>query len=236
MALVVCGDVSPKDVMEAVDRRLPKTEVPLTVKRVTQEDRCGVTKAYVSARMQVSKPIFSIGIKDRNLVGTPMLRLRRELAMTMLDEILFSRSEPFYNQLFEQGVVTPSFGAGYSCAEDFAFHCISGESDTPEEVLRALKEYLVKVRRSGISDEAFERCRRVMYADEVRAYDSTEEIAGRLLSFAFEDVDMFACLEILQSITRQELEELLETAFEEDCFTLAVILPQEQNEKRSDKN
>ena len=155
--------------------------------------------------------------------------------MTMLDEILFSRSEPFYNDLFERGVVTPSFGAGYSCAEDFAFHCISGESDTPDEVLRLLREYLLRVCESGISEEAFERCRRVMYADEVRAYDSTEEIASRLLSFAFEDVDMFSCLEILQGIQKEELETLLGEAFEEDCFTLAVILPIDQ-EKRSDNN
>ena len=236
MALVVCGDVTPDEVMAAVDRQLPQKEVPSRVERITEEDRCAVDKSYVCTRMQVSKPIFAIGIKDRHFVGSPVERLRRELAMTMLDEILFSRSEPFYNGLFERGVITPSFGAGYSCAENFAFHCISGESDTPEDVLQALKEYLQEVRQGGISEEAFERCRRVMYADEVRAYDSTEEIASRLLSFAFEDVDMFSCLEILQSITRKDLENLLATAFDEDCFALAVILPIEYQEKRSDEN
>ena len=232
MALVVCGDVTTDEVMAAVDRLLPQSEVPIKVGRIGEEDRNGVSESYVCARMQVSKPIFSIGIKDRHFVGSPVERLRRELEMTMLDEILFSRSEPFYNDLFERGVITPSFGAGYSCAEDFAFHCISGESDTPKAVLQALKEYLQEVRKSGISEEAFERCRRVMYADEVRAYDSTEEIASRLVSFAFEDVDLFSCLEILQSITRRDLEELLQTAFEEDCFALAVIYPIDNNDKK----
>ena len=88
------------------------------------------------------------------------------------------------------------------------------------------------MRKNGISEEAFERCRRVMYADEVRAYDSTEEIASRLVSFAFEDVDLFSCLEILQNITRRDLEELLQTAFEEDCFALAVIYPIDNNDKK----
>lgn len=236
MTLVVCGNVSAEKVMEAVDRILPQKEAPMRARRVTVEDRCGVAKTSVSTHMQVSKPIFAIGIKDKQFVGSPTERLRRELAMTMLDEILFSRSEPFYNDLFERGIVTPSFGAGYSCAEDFAFHCISGESDTPDEVLRLLRRYLQEVCQSGIGEEAFERCRRVMYADEVRAYDSTEEIASRLLSFAFEDVDLFSCLEILQSITKQELEELLRVAFEEDCFSLAVVLPMEKHEKRSDES
>ena len=232
MALVVCGDLSPEEVMASVDRVLPTEEVAARAVRVSEEDRDAVVKHRVSAKMQVAKPIFSIGIKDRHFVGSPRERFRRELEMTMLDEILFSRSEPFYNDLFERGVITPSFGAGYSCGEDFAFHCISGESDTPEAVLGELKDYLAQVRERGISEEAFERCRRVMYADEVRAYDSTEEIASRLLSFAFEDVDLFACLDILQSITKADLERLLETAFEEDCFALAVICPIDNNDKK----
>ena len=232
MTLVICGDVSPETVMEGVDRVLPQQAVAPRARRLSEEDRDAVTAPYVSARMQVSKPIFAIGITDRRFVGSSAERLRRELAMTMLDEILFSRSEPFYNSLFERGIVTPSFGSGYSCAEDFAFHCISGESDCPETVLNELKTYLSQVRESGICEEAFERCRRVMYADEVRAYDSTEEIASRLLSLAFEDVELFSCLEILQSITKSELEELLKEAFEEDCFSLAVILPLENHDKK----
>ena len=225
MALVICGDVSPEQVFSVVDATLPKDFLPIDVKRVSVKESRGVVTSYIEARMQVSKPIFSIGVKDTVYGGTPAQRLRRDLAMTMLDEILFSRSGEFYNRLFEQGVITPTFGAGYSCAEDFAFHCISGESDTPEGVLAQLKDYLAQVQREGISEEAFERCRRVLYADEVRAYDSTEEIASRLLSFVFEDVEMFSCPELLQSITKAELEELLATSFDDDCFSLAVIRP-----------
>lgn len=231
MILAVCGNVTPDEVMAVADRVLPKDFLPASVERVPFEERASVVKAYAEDTMQVAKPIFSIGIKDRVIADDPKARMRRDFCMALLDEILFSRAGDFYNDLFERGVITPSFGFGYSCSDRFAFHCLSGESDTPEVVLSSLKAYLARVRREGISDEAFERCRRVMYSDEICAYDSSEEIANRLLSFAMDGLDMFSCPELLQSITKRELEELLATAFDDACFSMAVIRPTEaQNE------
>lgn len=180
--------------------------------------------------MPVAKPIFSIGIKDPCVPSDPIVRLRRDTALTLLDEILFSRAGDFYNELFESNVITPAFSGGYSCAEGFGFHSVSGESDTPELVLEKMKEYLQKVRREGLDTEVFERCRRVLYADELRSYDSTDEIANRLTAFYLEGVDMFSYLDVLQSITKDEVETLLDEAFRDEYFTLAVVRPLEDEE------
>ena len=68
----------------------------------------------------------------------------------------------------------------------------------------------------------------MLYADEVRAYDSTDEIANRLLSFVFEGGEMFSYPDVLRDVTREELEELLKTAFCEDAIAMAVMEPLEQ--------
>lgn len=225
MALIVCGDVDPDDVMRIANEHLGDDFRACSFTRVMPKERRDVYKSYVEDRMEVAKPLFCIGIKDPDFGDTPDARLRRDMAMSLLDEILFSRSGSFYNGLFESGMITPSFGSGYSAGETFGFHTLSGESDTPELVLEKLKEYLSEVRKNGISEEDFERCRRVMYSDEICAYDSTEEIASRLLSFVFEDSEMFSCPSVLESITKDELELLLETAFADDCFALSVVRP-----------
>ena len=225
MALIVCGDVEPEAVLALADRWLPDTFAAKNTARVEVFEPVHAARTYAETRMQVAKPLFSIGIKDLPPTGTPAERLRRELAMDLLDEILFSRAGSFYNGLFEEGVIMPTFAAGYSCAEGFAFHCISGEAESPELVLERLKAYLAKVRKNGIPDADFERCRRVLYADELRAYDSTEEIASRLLSFVFDGAEMFSCPEVLQSITKGELEALLATAFPDEAFSMAVVRP-----------
>jgi predicted Zn-dependent peptidase len=95
-------------------------------------------------------------------------------------------------------------------------------------VFNRLLSYLEKTVSQGISEEEYQRCRRVLYADEVRAYDSTEEIANRLLSFVFEGAEMFSYLDLLRDVTREELEELLKTAFCKDAFAMAVMEPLEQ--------
>ena len=230
MVLTVCGDVTPEEVIAVADRVLPKEHAPVQIERFFKEEPAQVASNFVEARMPVAKPIFSIGIKDPCVPSDPIVRLRRDTALTLLDEILFSRAGDFYNELFESNVITPAFSGGYSCAEGFGFHSVSGESDTPELVLEKMKEYLQKVRREGLDTEVFERCRRVLYADELRSYDSTDEIANRLTAFYLEGVDMFSYLDVLQSITKDEVETLLDEAFRDEYFTLAVVRPLEDEE------
>ena len=227
MALVVCGDVRAETVMETVDRCLPKQATPTVLHSMMPSEPETVFKARMGAKMQVSKPIFFMGFKDSFRSDDPQKRMRREAAMTLLDEILFSRAGSLYSSLFESGVLNPSFSCGYSIAESFAFNCISGESDTPEVVFDRVMEEVERVKCEGISDEELERCRRVLYADEVRAYDSTEEIANRLLSFVLDGVEMFSYPDLLESITKEELSSLLDAVFQKSCLSVSVIDPLE---------
>ena len=225
MSLVVCGDVEVDRVLAVADRCLPECAEPIAVKRILKEEPTTVRNPFVSARMQVSKPIFFFGFKDCHIDANPEARLRRDAAMTLLGEILFSRSGDLYNALFESGKLNPSFSVGYSGAESFAFYCLSGESDQPSEILDAVFEAVDRLRVNGIPKEEMERCRRVLYADEIRAYDSTEEIANRLLSFVLDGGEMFSYPELIESVTEQELIRLLDEVFCKENLAVAVIDP-----------
>ena len=229
MVLAVCGDLDPGEVMAIVDRMMPSVSDGAPMEQVFPNEPFAVGKAYTEERMPVSKPIFSIGIKDPAVPTDPQERFRRDMTLALLDDVLFSRAGEFYSTLFEEGVITPNFAGGYSCAEGFGFHCISGESDTPELVLERLRAHLDRICREGIPEEDFERCRRVMYADELRAFDSTEEIASRIVSYALDGVELFSYLPILSEIRREEAEGLLREMLNGELFTLSVIRPTEQD-------
>lgn len=227
MALVVCGNITPEAVLAVADRILPATrEERDPVRRIYPEEPQTVRRTRANAKMQVAKPIFYIGIKDAIIPTDPTERLRRDLSVALLNEILFSQAGAFYAQLFEEDLVSPSFSFGYSSDNNqFAFTCISGESKNPEAVYERMMQYLNEVRENGLSDEDFERCRRVMYADEVRAYDSTDEIANRLLSFVFDGSQIFDVPTVLQSIKKEELEALLHTLYQPKHFAMSVVRP-----------
>ena len=226
MVLVVCGDVDAEEICKISGRVLPAGRADACrVERLIPTESTEVARSYVEARMSVSKPIFSIGIKDDAPAKDPVTRARREFAMTLLNEVLFSQSGAFYHELFEEGLITPSFAHGYSAEESFAFNCITGESDRPTEVLARFWTYVDRVMDEGLSDEDVERARRVLYADEIRAYDSTEEIANRLLSFVLDGIDMFDVPEWIRTVTRKELEELMRALYKRERVALSVIYP-----------
>ncbi len=232
MALVVCGDVDENDVLAVVDRAIadlpPSPGAPVRIKR---REAGGINKPRVSTQMQVAKPMFCIGIKDCAAYEDADAEERHELAVTLLCEILFSQSGRFYETLYEEELLTSAFSWEYSTVEGIAFVCLSGDSHDPEAVLARLRDFLEETQRTGIDPADFERCRRMLYANEILAYDSTEEIANNLLSCAFEGRELFRLPALLMEITKEELDALLDHLFRKENFVLSTVLPLEEAEE-----
>lgn len=233
MALVVCGDVTPEQVMDVVDQHIPLSFVSLETERLREKEPKEVFQKHYEAYMPVAKPIFTIGIKD-SFVGDQKERMARDAAMQILCEMLFSRSGKLYNDLFESGMISPELSYGYSITEQFAFINIGGEAEEPSEVLSEIKSYIKDKQQNGISREEFERCKRVMLAEYIKGFDSTEEIANNMIDFIFDGGDIFDCYDVIEHVTFEDVERLLDTAFDEDYYCLSVIYP-EGRKKEDDK-
>ena len=223
MFLCVCGDVTPETVTEVVDRVLPAGKPAREIVRGKFEEPDGVVRAEIEEQMPVAKPLFDLGVKDTVIPKNAEERLRRDAAMTLLSEVLFSRSSPFFSRLFEEGLLTSSYSHGYSGTESFAFHSICGESDDPRAVRDRFLSYLDDVRRDGIPENDFLRARRSLVADQIRAYDSTEEICSNLLAFAQEGLDLFSYPALLSSVKKEDCLHLLDEVFRPDRVCLSVV-------------
>ncbi len=231
MALVVCGDVSPERVAEIAEKTLPESFRAVDVERSCAEEPREVRVAVTEREMAVSKPIFTIGIKDPELIADGDERMHRYAAMSILCDAIFSRSGELYNILFEQGMISPDFSCSYSVSETFAFTTISGDADDPMAVLAYVKKYLRMLAEKGLSDEDVERSRRVLYSDFVKDFDSTEEIANNMIDFIMDGADLLEYGEQLASVTLEEINRLIVTAFQDEYFAISVIRPQ-RKEKR----
>ncbi len=227
MALIVCGDVDTKRVLRVADALLPSAPTGKKIIRSDENSREKpyVHKALVERRMNVSKPMFCIGVKDVDIPADPAERQKKDAAMSVLDEMLFSRCTDFYNDLVDKEIITPTFSYGYTISATSAYNSFAGESDTPHLVLDEIKKYVEKVKKEGLSRADFERARRVMYAEYVKIFDSTESIANNLLGFVFEDADIFSYGEMLRSLTFSDTQALFERAFDNECFTMSVVYP-----------
>lgn len=227
MALVVCGDVSADEVIAAADKHLPTSaeKACVTVSGENAKEKPEAFKSYVETRMQVSKPLFSIGYKDVNIPTDPRERIKRDAVMSILDEMIFARSAELYSSLFERNMISPAFSYGYTISKDFAYNSVAGEADDPVAVLAEISEHIRSLRESGLDRDEFERAKRVMYAESVKTFDSTESVANSLFAFVCEDAEMLEFTDILAGVTFDEVSAAFESAFDERTVTLSVVIP-----------
>ena len=102
---------------------------------------------------------------------------------------------------------------------------MAGEAEDPKAILEELFRYLEEVRRIGLSREDFLRGKRVMYAEFVKSFDSTDSIANNLFSFLCEDSELLSYAEILDEVTFDDVCVLFEHSFDEEMISLSVIYP-----------
>ncbi len=223
MALVICGDVDERDVLDIVDNALPEKErAESPILPVLSYDSA-VHTPYIEKKMPVSQAVLEIGIKDRKPSDDVNDRLHRDVAMTILNEMLFSRAGELYNELFESGLINESYSYGYSITRDAAFASIYAESDEPELVLERVKFHIQKAKQNGLDEKDFIRCKRVMMAEFIRDFDSVDDIANSLLNFVFEGSDIFEYRKIIEKVSFLDVCSCLYDSFDDKCFALSVI-------------
>ena len=224
MALCVSGDIDPERVIEAADRMLKK-QPELKIESVYAVENPKVFKPYFTRKMQVSKPLFNIGIKDVDVSDDRVERMKKSAAISIMNSALFSRSGKFYNELYLEGLISPSFDCWSEHNQAFSFITLSGESKDPDEVFKRFKEYIKTTQESGIEKFVFERCKRVLFANAVKGFDSTEDIANNFLNYIFEDADIFEYIDIISNIEYEYVAQLLNDMYKEDYYALATIYP-----------
>ncbi len=229
MALVICGNVDTDAVIRIAEAELPSCSRPFVTK--TDNENIGEApsafRQYVEQRMQVSKPLFNIGFKDTDIPSLPKDRQKKDAIMAILNEMIFSRAGRLYEHLFENGLISPNMSYGYTISATSAYNSIAGEADDPKRVLKEIFDYIDGLRSHGLSYEDFLRGKRVMYAEFVKSFDSTENIANNLLSFIFEGAELLSYADIIESVTFEDVEKAFEKAFAPKSVSLSVILPLE---------
>ena len=226
MALCVCGRIDIDEVIATVDEMLPYANGG-EIERFMPEESPEVFKARETVRMQVSKPMFGIGVKDTAPQSGDLCRF--EAVRSMICEALFGMSGALYSELYESGEIG-GYGASWSVEGGHSSLNIYGDSDDPEAVFAKFTEYAEKCVRDGISEEAFLRAKRVLYARAVRAFESTSDITEELFNGFITGSDIFDMSEAISKIEKKELEAVLRDTLKPDRYAMCVVLPKEENE------
>ncbi len=226
MTLCVCGDVEPQTV-EAVCDKVLTTAEEFNIVRDTEdgdEPREVNVKRTVCA-LDVSKPLFSIGIKDMDIPREARERTKKAYATEILDEILFSQSSEFYNDLYSKNLIGQDLSSGCEIGKNYSFNVISSESSDPDKVYSLFLDYVEKMKREGLDKEAFELSKRTVYASNIKSFDSVDDIGNNFIFNYFDGADILDTPEIISSITYDYVCELFESTFKEEYYALSIVVP-----------
>ncbi|MBQ7788880.1 MAG: insulinase family protein [Clostridia bacterium] len=226
MTLAVCGDVTPKEVEEICDKVL-KTAENITVIRDTEDEDepKEVYKKRAVCKLDVSKPIMAIGVKDVNIPKDVKERTKKAYATEILDEILFSQSSDFYNKLYSQNLISQDLSSGCEITKNCSFNVISAETSDPEKVYSEFCEYVEEMKKEGLDKEAFELSKRTVYASNIKSFDSVEDIANNFIFNYFDGADILDTPEIINSITLEYVTDLLNDTFKEEYYAMSIVEP-----------
>ena len=222
MVLVVSGNIDKEEIEKVCDKMLTYKKAPVT-ERIYPEEKKGVNKEFVTRKMAVSMPMFTVGIKDNDcpVTGEKLGKKRAEYGILL--DLIFSKSAPFYTRLMDEGLIDSGFSYSYEGHETFGYVEIGGCSEEPRRVYEEIKKEIEYYKKNGFEKEAFERVKRANYAHLLRMFNSTDDIANELVSACFDGLDILdypaicACV-TLEDVTRRLNEEMCE-------FTLSEIYP-----------
>lgn len=220
MALAVVGNVTPEEVIKVCDEMLKKSE-DVTIERVFDEEPRDIVKSYEEYHIAVSMPVFSFGYKEA--CKTPQRTVQETVEMEILLEILAGETSNLYSALFEKGLINSTFSKEYFTGNGYEAVIFEGESTDAKAVAQAIKEEVARLRKEGISDQAFESARRGLYGREIMSYNITDDVANAVIGCYFAGYSIFDPLEVYKNVKKEDVEKLLSEKLDEKYSALSVV-------------
>ena len=228
MVLCICGDVKTEDVEKICDKVLKEKE-PSDVKRIYEPEPELPNKKLNEKKMQVSKTIFNMGVKDKidNIIGKELVK--KKAVTEILLEMLVGKSSPLYKKLYDERLIGIDFSSEYMLGHSYGIAVLGGESSNPEKVYT---EFFDEAKRQAqnFSEEDFRRCQKAIYGKKINLFNSVENLGNQMVSCYFDKTDVFDVLTAYGSVTPAEAQSRLASFFDERYGVLSIIRPTGQQE------
>ena len=221
MAMVICGDFEPEQLLEEIKKRLIHKEANGEIKRIYPKEKTDIVKEKIEQTMDVSQPLFIIGIKDE--IADIKERVLKHIAIEILLNMIIGKSSKLYKELYEQGILFVTPGLDYEFARGYAHILITGQSSEPEKVYEKFKQRVKEMLNTPIDSQEFNRIKKRIYGGFVKEYNDTADIARMFLADFFKEINSFDYLEEMTTINEQYVEQVLKDVFNDTKMVISVI-------------
>ena len=225
MALVVCGDFEPEEILNEVKSRLIDKKSNGEIKRIYPDEPAEIVQENINQEMEVSMPLFAIGIKDKPNKSI----VKRSLAIEILLNIIIGRSSKLYKNMYNEGILFIQPSLEYEFTENYAHILITGQSTNPEKLMSKFKNTVRELKENGINLDDFERIKKMIYGNFVKEYNDVEDTARMFLADFFKGINSFEYIDEMNSINLDYTKQILEDVFVEKNMILSTVKSSSKN-------
>ena len=170
-----------------------------------------IVQEKIEQNMDVSQPLFTIGIKDK--VADNKEKVRKHIAIEILLNMIIGKSSKLYKELYDEGLLFSVPSIDYEFSRGYAHILVTGQSPEPEKVYEKFKDTVSKMKESSIDIPEFNRIKKRIYGEYVKEYNDTADIARMFLADFFKEINSFDYLEEIPTINEQYLEQILKNVY-----------------------
>ena len=228
MLLFITGPVDPEAIMQQVrDNQAKKNfENRGEIERKFEEEPTQVATSKRTINMHVQTPKCVVGIKAKNPTLQGIELLKQELSINLFLDMTFGKSSKYYEHLYSEGLIDHSFFYDYTQEYGFGFGMIGSDTDNPDRLEQELKDILFVAHEGKIvTEEKLNSVRRKKIGAFLRSLNSPESIANQFTRYAFNDMKLFDVVNVLESLTYEEVNNTVREFIDKERISVFQILP-----------
>lgn len=227
MVMCFSGDFNAHEIIEEVKKRLiDKDNKTGEIKRNYPEEQTEIVEKEKIKKMEVSMPIFVIGIKDEKQITQKSDEdsiIKKHIAIEIILNMLIGKSSKLYKELYEKQLLISEPYLEYEWGPTYAHISITGQSVEPKKILEALQAEIRDLKKNGFDEENFKRIKNMIYGNYVKEYNDVGSIVRMFVSDYFKGINSFNYLENYSQVTAEYTKQILEEVFKEDKTVISIV-------------
>ena len=207
MMIFVVGNIDPDKAMATIKENQDKKNFslanPIVLKKVNEPKEIKTKEKILTMDVEMNKIIVSIKVNE--ILENPKDKIKRELALNLLFDLLFSKSAKLYNDWLNQGIINDSFSASFTQERDYAFIQIGCDCNDYETLKEKLLDLIKDFDTIKIDQEDFNRIKKKNIGLFINMFNSPESIANLFSRYYFEGTNAF---DLVDEVAKLEIDDI----------------------------
>jgi len=139
-------------------------------------------------------------------------------------DLLFGSSTRLFQKLYDEDLISDSFGHDYISSPQYAFSAVGGDTKDPDQLLKRIREEVDLIVQKGFEASDFERARKKKIGGYLRMLNSPENIASEFTRLQLRGADFFNMLSLYEAITLNDVNQRLRDHIRWDQLAVSLVV------------